>query len=236
VAVPSFQTSEDISPEPKRKARAFGPGWMLVMGGLIGGAATFLLSGDWVCTALGSGVLGAVIVAILDMLARLVSRRWLHRRWGRVQQLALLGIVAAGLTVGSSLSPSNEALFHQALAVSPPEGVLDLHTGRHYAGGPGDMIVLLRFRCDQQTLEKIVAGRPLTLGEELHDQDSALTWKMLWGKMKIAESYDRAWCDVPPMAEPKMYTWSDEASGPIQTVSLLWDAKSGHAYVVYTVG
>ena len=58
-------------------------------------------------------------------------------------------------------NPDGERQFEIAFGIAPPPGVTAVVAHRRYVGGPGDIVVLLRFRADRTAISEIVSARGL---------------------------------------------------------------------------
>jgi hypothetical protein len=218
-------------PQAKSRPGSWGEVPLTLLGGLATGVATWLFSGDWACSAFSAALLGALATAAINVSGRIRARN----KWRRPQQLVVVLIVAASLTILMSLIATDAAMFEGAFAIAPPEGVADIRARAYYAGGPGDRIVLVRFQADEPTIDRIISARRLSPAKE--DLENYLQGTRSWEQflrnaMGYAGSFDPAWRRIPEMAEPRLYEWSSD----LEHLKLLWDAETGQAYAVYTFG
>jgi hypothetical protein len=156
--------------------------------------------------------------------------------------MRLVVAMVVGCTVGLFFRLNHEEAFESAFGLAPPDGVSLLRIERHYAGGPGDEAVLMEFVAAPPVFEAVIGSRPferVAEAAELYGGD----WPSLW--RYAFTNYDSfawwIWRDVQPMVEPALYRWTNIKPGPgsgepPQTTTVLWDAESGRAYALFTLG
>jgi hypothetical protein len=97
--------------------------------------------------------------------------------------------------------------------------------------GP-DSTTLMRFDADRAAMDQILSARCLDEDREILEQHPPATdWAGFWGRVFGTEAKlgGKGWQSVKPMTAPKVYR---RRTGE-ETATLLWDAASGHAYVIY---
>ena len=158
----------------------------------------------------------------------------------RFSILALTVLLGVGL-LGFLLwrHPNGAKQFEYAFGIAPPSGVQNIEVSRYYAGGPGDAFTLLRFTADRAAIEESVAFRPFILDSEvvefvfLPDNGLQRLWHSLFGG--FAEYGGEAWEAPSQLNSPEVYKWHG-AHSKLTGVILLWDAGTGEAFVLYTIG
>ena len=215
----SQRTSESAEPTSSRateQAKLLSNGLMAILGGLAAGLFVSLFTADWACTAISAAIMGCLVVGVLDGLARCISKRRPSFRWGRARQWVLVLLVAAVYTLGLRLLLNQADLFKEAFSIAPPEGVTDLRARAHYAGGPGDRLILIEFRSDAMAIRRIVAARGFaerTDESKLYFEGFS-TWQQFWkSQMYLAEGYNHRWKSISPMVRPEVYRWESEGGG-----------------------
>lgn len=161
----------------------------------------------------------------------------LKRLW--IVSLAGLAGVSVAFLVSSWRHPNGAQQFEYAFGVPPPSSVHDIVAYRRYAGGPGDTFVLLRFTANRAAIDKTVAFRPLELDPHVVDDrlrthnDLPRFWRSIFSTYF---DYGGTEWQVPNrLVSPEVYEW--RGSHPKLTlVKLLWDAHTGHAFALYTIG
>lgn len=209
--------------------------WLVLLAAGGTGVTVALISKDWCFTAFSSAVMAAVLIALLNsILLRLVAERF---RWGRKLQLLVVAAIVAGF--GWTFRIDEQQLFQRAFGTIPPQGVHSLMVDTCLTAPNRDQIILLRFAADQAVIDDLVSERNFVRDDGpvqlwLRGQ---ITWDKLWET--VFSDFDRGggpnWTNVSPMSQPVFYRWDSE-EGLLESTRLLWDAASGKAYVLYTLG
>ncbi len=208
---------------------------MLLVGGVVVGVGVFVGSGDWACSAIGYSMLGGVVACAADA----VIRRFTSVKWRGKQRLTLLAIIVLLAVLGARLEFTLEKprlfaeAFHQPLSAN----VTDLHVERHYAGGPGDMICLMRFQASSQTIDQLAASGMLQRDVKSEEDYSAdiRSWDSVWGTVgTLSGQYGPPWSNRPPMVKPQIYRRDDPMNQG--NVNMIWDPATQTAYVQLSYG
>jgi hypothetical protein len=225
---------QSAPPQTKADAAAF-PRWLAYLGALASGTLVWFFSNEWICSAIAATFITAIALEWTAILTRTYpGRSWLvTRRSCYVWAL----LVASGVSQPFRANPSQ--LFERVFGMRPPEGVKDLEAERHYAGGPGDQIILIQFTADRATIDKLVAARGFKEDKdaiELYSDDErnpARLWDRLFTGVILLSG--PKWKHAPMISEPFVYKW-DDVPDDAHRITMLWDAKSGRAYVMWTLG
>lgn len=119
---------------------------LLVLLLLVGAGGALVVSNNWCFVALPAS--GAALLT--DFAVRAI------RPWP-VLRLVAAGIV--GSAVGALLDVRPDWAFHKVFDCSPPAGVHDVRIQRHYAGGPGEHVLIITFTADASVMAALSAGR-----------------------------------------------------------------------------
>lgn len=218
---------------------------MFFFGSVVTGVAVYFLSGDWVCAAIGAAMLGAMTVPLLDKLIGLAVRVFNRRRdkpiaWGRRQRQALVIVFALGVTMFTrvALHMDEPRMFAAAFGIPPPVGVTHLTFDRYYAGGPGDMICLVRFNASRATVDQLVAASKLTLDNDTINLYStgAYHWENVWNPIgRMAGWHNSDWKMIAPIEHPLLY---HDHRGQFEqpSVDFIWDPATTNGYVMISWG
>ena len=157
----------------------------------------------------------------------------------RFLMIAGLAGLALGVVVFLWRHPDGAGQFEYAFGIAPPSGVKDIHAYRRYAGGPGDTFVLLQFTADRAAIDTTVACRPLEVDPNIidnwlwRDNDVKRLWRSVFST--YPEYGGEMWEAPSNLLAAEVYEWM--GSHPKLTwVKLLWDARTGKAYALYTIG
>ena len=154
--------------------------------------------------------------------------------------IVLAGLVAIvlGIALHWWQHPDGAGQFEYAFGVSPPSGVRDIVAYRCHVGLM-DTFVLLRFSANRSAIDKTVAFRPLQLDPHIVDDrlrshnDLPRFWRSIFSNYF---DYGGTGWEIPSkLVSPEVYEWQ----GPhpkITSVTLLWDADTGEAFALYTIG
>ncbi|QOV91525.1 hypothetical protein [Humisphaera borealis] len=231
--MPGTQSQARVAP---RRVSSFA-----MFGGILSGAAVAMYSGDWACSAIGAGVIGAVMTGLAAWMTRNPLRPRSRRMLMRVGAVALIIAAVQTILVRDAL---RRGAFRDAFGVDPPAALQDLYVERFYAGGPGDMMTLMRFKVDPQIVRQLVAT---SRSEENSSYNAYLagtmSWKQLWDSTFAVASTRKVewWLDAPPLAQPKLHTVGTSSvaptgGGPIRSTRIVWDDSTGETFVLMTSG
>jgi hypothetical protein len=202
------------------------------MGGLVVGIAVAAFSGDWACSAIGLGVVGAVVTGLLVRLLRYLGPR--SHRW--VALLPLWVVVMAGGFAGWLRWDLRHRAFREALGVEMPAAIQELAVKRYYAGGPGDSLLLMRFRATPEIVALLTSNLATSSADGRLEEFRAgqLSTSALWhGLFSEAEQFSQKWqASSNPLQDPVLF---QSVKLDIRT-TLLWDRATGNVYVMHTVG
>lgn len=220
--------------------KTFGPGAVALIGGAVSGGAVAVLSGDWACAALGAAVIGA---ALSGLTASILGWRAGQRRIRVAAGLAaLIGVLAVTQVLWTKAALKENA-FRTAFGTAPPATLQGLRVKRHYAGGPGDSVTLMRFNAGPELISSLVAGMPASAETEQLLQDfraKRLSARDLWSKcFGSADPWAGGWwpADAPAMKDPVLYAKpAHQNQMPPSSTMILWDRGTEDIYVVTTVG
>lgn len=210
--------------------------WLMLLAAGGAGVTVAFLSKDWCFTAFGSAILSAVFIALSNnILLRSAAE---HFRWGRILQL--LVVVAIVAVLGWAFRIDEPQVFKRAFGIVPPRGVHSLTVDYNLTAlPPGDKIILLRFIADQETIDELVSARQFVHEDEPVQLwlKSEITWDRFWERCfsNFSQSGGQGWTNVSPMNQPVFYRWEDPER-LLERTSLLWDAETGKAYMLYTLG
>ncbi len=211
---------------------------LILLGAVASGVLVFLFSGDWFCSAVAATVITGLALAVIDVVIWwFFVWRWGGARRADIAERVCVLVVACLVSMYFRADP--EQLFKRAFGVPPPAGVSELEVERHYAGGPGDTVVLIRFLADRATIDKLISHRRFVREKEwveiLWSQrpDPQERWRRVFSD--AVDFGGRAWKKGPPISKPFLYRWGGfEYSG--ERTILLWDAQSERGYAVYSLG
>jgi hypothetical protein len=215
-----------------RHPRRTRPDLMALTGALATGLATTLLSNDCCSTALVATLAGAIVGWVAEKLAQTECLA----PWGLTLRKRLLGMIVVGVALSFCFRLTATSAFDLAFGFKPPPGITEIVAERHYAGGPGDKVMLLRFKADANAIQQLLAsGKIQEQPSWFRDSGQGEPWSDIWmrfaGGMKSMIPED--WSEIEPMSAPKYYeAWPRFAT----RTHLLWDAATGRAYVIYTLG
>ncbi|MBN1345941.1 MAG: hypothetical protein JXQ73_24840 [Phycisphaerae bacterium] len=232
------KASDVLSTQPRCTSRRWRRILTLVASGT-SGVLVFAFSGDWLCSAIGAGMLTGLIVVTIDVpLCRITTRRGWNVTRVRRLEIGWALLVIAVVFMYFRVDP--EGLFERVFGVRPPEGIRNLQVERHFQGGPGDAAILLRFQADRSTLERLLANKAFGdcqdwLNEllELYP-DPQERWDQIFQPAMLTFA-SSCWHKTPTISRPVLYRWDDFAKTGTRVI-LLWDAASESAYVVWLLG
>lgn len=148
-----------------------------------------------------------------------------------------LAILAIAFAVVLWQHPDGAGQFEYAFGIAPPSGVANIVAYRR--GGFPDTFVLLRFTADRAAIDETVASRPLELDPNVVDDrlrthnDLPRFWRSIFSDYFDYGGKD--WQIPAKLVAPEVYEW--RGSHPKLTlVKLLWDAHTGRAFALYTIG
>jgi len=207
-----------------------------------------LFSNDWACDAIGMAFMAGLLITIVNWLALLIQAGYrrlfpaqsTRRFWGITQQLVLLLFLTAGSVLyAHELIPDvNISCFEAAFNMDPPPEISDLYADLHYAGGPEDLVFVMKFHAPRETIQKLIAHRGMSKNTDLEDVFSLEDWQNFWEAfMGIAFDYEPSWKIVPPIKHPEIYGYFiDNGHDKPYGADLMWDPDTEQTYVVYTNG
>ncbi len=209
--------------------------WLVLLTAGGTGITVAFISKDWCFTAFSSAVMATVLIALLNsILLRSVAK---HFHWGRKLQLLVVAAIVAGFAWTFRID--EQQLFQCAFGTIPPQGVQSLKVDSCLKALNGDQTILLRFVADRQTLDELVKARDFVRDDEPIKiwMESENAWDALWEKCfsNFSTLGGEGWAKVSPMSQPVFYQWDNE-EGLLESTRLLWDAETGKAYVLYTLG
>lgn len=117
-----------------------------------------------------------------------------------------------------------------------PATLQELDAERHYVGGPGDMITLLRFNADADVVAALIRSSGATPDDEA---DTYLPWATAADRRwKTAVGIAERWWPVAPsLRDPVLYSkFSMSAEGVPSSLTILWDRASGDVHAVFSTG
>ena len=206
---------------------------LAVVGAASMGFSTTVFSSDWCCTAIGMGVVGAIVSGIEQLV---MSMGWARQYRGRLSLRTGYTLVL-GSAVGLLFLSDRQSVFERAFGMKPPPGLHELSIKRYYVGGPGDDAILIRFTTDQATMQQLLSARSFHEDPEaaaLYPAD--LSWERFWGGLmgNFASSFGgEEWKTAPPMNSPKLYR---AGSFGHRETKVLRDEATGRTYVLSTLG
>lgn len=207
------------------------------LGGVAGFVFALLFSNDYCCTAVGAGLLGLLVVTLIDKIVCAFPSMQRTRR-----DVAIRAAVALAIPLGLALVPpvrfTGSDAFRLAFGFDAPDAVSEFGARRHYVGGPGDNTVFLKFHCKQWVIDDILARRQYVednlvgfWNETGHD----------WNKLvdRVASVYPVVWPtewweNLDPMVNPQFYRWVDTSD--IRGTLMIWDPETERVYAVFVQG
>lgn len=155
--------------------------------------------------------------------------------------IILVGLTALvlGLSLFSWRHPDGTRQFEFAFGILPPAGVRDIIAYRRCPGGPGDRFVLLRFTANRAAIDETIAFRPLE--RDLNAVDDRLRthndvprfWRSIFSN--YFDYGGTEWRIPTELISPEVYEWHGSHS-KLTRVKLLWDAHTGKAFALSTIG
>jgi len=217
------------SPRPIRR------GLLIAISVIAAAPVVGFLSKDWCCTTVGCTVLCAIVVAIGDrfFLAPLILK---GRCTLKMQFLPML-VVLIVLVAFFARTPTR--LFQRVFGMPPPTGVSDLAVDSALWGpGGGEENILMRFKADQATIERLVQHRGFVVDKEtmtIWSEQMGKQWPWLWERAFSNFNIfgGRAWKDVEPMQDPVLFVNEHSEDITPVTVKMLWDRASGRTHLLY---
>jgi len=202
--------------------------WLILVGSPCTAVVVAVLSMDWCSTTFHSVWMSALLIWLVDEIGP--RRLALRRSWGR--QAQWLGVLVVVIALGLVFRVNAKTVFVNAFGMAPPPGVHNATVDANLRFV--DSLQLMRFTADQATIDQIVARRKF--GRNREDRDVSpqnLSWESLWVNAfgSSAQQGGDAWKNVKPMAQPVLYFW--ESQWPQEDTTLLWDAQTGQAYVMW---
>ncbi|NLE59929.1 MAG: hypothetical protein GX616_16375 [Planctomycetes bacterium] len=210
---------------------------MMGIGAVSAGVFTTLVSSDWCCTVFGASVLGGVIAGIGE---RVTQLRWVEK-WRPRPVVRVLCAACIGVPIGFLFRLDSRAEFRAAFGVEPPSSVRELQIEKHYAGGPGDSVTLIRFVADQVTLEQILAAKGFREDLDLTRLYSPTQeWDIFWQRLfsNLPSTYGgEAWQSVGPIVSPRVYRFPpNQMDAVMDTITVLWDPVTGKVWAMRLIG
>jgi len=196
--------------------------------------AVAILSKDWCFSTVASTLATALIIGLLDSLVlERVIRDWSMGR--RIQ--VILALLVCGSFLACFAGTGNR-LFTRVFGVSPPPGVSELAIDSASIGLSGDQAILMRFKADQATIERLVQHRGFVVDKEtmtIWSQQMGKQWPWLWERAfsNFTIHGGRAWKNVEPMPDPVLFVHEHCEGIATITAKMLWDRASGRTYLLY---
>jgi hypothetical protein len=210
-----------------------------LLGAIVSGGAVAVFSGDWVCAALGAALIAAAVCGLSAWILRRQTGR--GRSWARLMLVILIVALAVAQVSWTNVNLRRQAL-QTAFGADPSAGIRDLHVARHYAGGPGDTITLLRFNADSDLVLRLLSASSAQASNSLSQDSRAagISAAQLWNQsFGFAQSWAGGWWPqtAPALKDPVLYikpSAPDEM--PTSSTTILWDRATGDVYVMLIVG
>ena len=205
-------------------------------GAAIAGFAVAAWSGDWICSTIGAALLCGLVTSTWVVIA---VRLAIRRRVILVSTFLLAGIVAATQCLVLRSMLRNEATELIFAGAAPPAAIRDFHVSKHYAGGPGDVVILATFRADPTALAKRLAALPPSEEPTVPEDFNPTYWPETWKRhFSMAMTFDKSrWSDPPKVSDPLLHTSHYRSSRglPISRTILI-DLRAGQIWAIVTGG
>jgi hypothetical protein len=203
-------TPPDESPSPQpavvenpasKRARS---GLLPVSAGVV---STLLSTSNWSCVVVSA----AFLLLLVDVVARAGRLKFMIR---------VLFAIVAGVILGRLLAVRADWAFNEALGISPPAGVTDVHISRHYTGGPGEHVMIVEFQADAAAMRDLTSRKEQGFdddrikrwresGEDWSDAFSAFVISPLSGSAHLA------WERIRPMQNVQFFNLGNQNSGHV---------------------
>jgi hypothetical protein len=201
---------------------------------LASAAGVVLTSKDFLFTPVAAATLAGVLTVALQ-------RMWQHRALAELKQartVQLLSVAAIPVLFSVGLRVNADHAFREAFGVAVPAGVRELTVDSNVSTPSGRRAVLMRFVADSRTVRELLAGGGFEADQQIAEaRNEHETWsnilRLAFGDM--ARLGGAAWTKMSPMPRPEYRRWLRTLDGTRTETSLLWDADTGQAYLLYRV-
>lgn len=194
------------------------------------------VSSDWCLLAFLAALCGGSTAACLD--GRLAKGAGASR-YRPAAFLIWTGVgVAAAVATTLTLGLRPTRAFEWAFGVAPSENVTRLQAMRRYAGGPGDMEIVLCFLADRATLDSLLAVRGFrgTASAKAHsarDHGDVATLLRTFFPL-TSDKAIRTWKNTATSTAPEVFQW--RSAQTCEQVNVVYDGDSGLTLVCYMFG
>lgn len=177
--------------------------------------------------------MAAAEAAILTVIAvAFIDWSIFHPKRFAVQRLIVACLIGGG--IGYYFQLTEAIAFQRAFGATQPSALGDIRIDGHYVGRLGDLTILMQFRADEKSLNKLLSYRSFKRDsdkEEWWGEEPATVWRQLFGGF-VGYGGD-AWRDIELPSNVRIFRWQGD---PVEGTTLLWDADTGQTYVLYIFG
>jgi len=155
---------------------------LVVVCGAVAFFINIFVSNDWCFAATTTALFSSLLVFVIDVVLCKVASQSKATDYLRITLGAIVAVV-----LGFIIQLSDNKAFELVFETSPPDSVYDVHVDRKYMGGPGDHLLLMQFRTDAQTLDRLLLHRKFVedveVLQEWHDvfRDDRTVFEYVFG-------------------------------------------------------
>jgi hypothetical protein len=149
--------------------------------------------------------------------------------------MRLLAAVLVGSAVGLLLNVGPGWAFREAFEMEPPAGVRDVRVWRHYAGGPGEHVLIIEFTADSAAFETLIRQRTV-----VPDSVGLERWRAAGGEWAqvldnlapfgITSFARSSWGRIRPLERPEAFDLGGSNRG---TLTLFREPDTGRCVALH---
>ncbi len=189
-------------------------------------------SKDLLFTPVAAGTLAGIMLVALRRVWQMPALARIKQ--ARAMQFFSVAVIPVLFAVGMRVNERHA--FTEAVGMEPLMGVRSLTVDTNLNSPSGSRSLLMRFVANEATLDAILAAGQFKLDRQItdawHDREP---WtnvaRLAFGD--LARWGGSAWMTLAPGARPECRRWLRTENGTRVETSIVWDAVSGQAWLLY---